>query len=133
MMRQTDQEKISGPARQDDKQQLQKSCTNTAPLLTLALQALQNGTPVSSLPPQIVLGLSAKIGNDALLSILMRQRYRLENTGSFPPQHATATLPFQAVPSEPALADPPDWVATPDILSAPAPAGSIQTGDWTIA
>ncbi len=130
-MRQTEQKKSSEHSEQDKQQNSFRNHTRGGiqdTTLTIAVQALQRGVPLESLPPGMVLELSSRIGNDALVSMLSRQTRNIENPDCTLPVGKTDAHAFEVTHTEVDEAAPPVWDSMPVISM-----GDMTNGGTVIA
>ena len=123
-MQQTEQNRAKAvePTRQQKEQQSHAwPERGQAMALTLALQAVQAGIPLTQMPASMVLALSAEIGNSALLDWMARQGDSLELI--------TARIaPFTITAAPLAALSPPDWAGMPPVQAAPASPSGLAMG-----
>lgn len=130
-MQQTEQNRAKAvePARQQKEQQAHP-LPDYAPAmaLTLALQAVQAGIPLTQMPASMVLALSAEIGNSALLDLMAQQGNSLELITAVPPPLTARTEPFTVTAAPLAALSPPDWAGMPPVQAAPASPSGLAMG-----
>lgn len=120
--------KVSERAVRKEQRQQHKTLRTGAPqALTLAIQAVQAGVPLTHLPPAQLLALSARIGNSALLALMAQQQGRNEFTPAVLPAGEAKTEPMTVAASPLDAAASPDWAALPALQTAPAEASGLNT------
>lgn len=130
-MQQTEQNRAKAvePARQQKEQQSHAWPEHSqAMALTLALQAVQAGIPLTQMPASMVLALSAEIGNSALLDLMAQQGNSLELITAVPPPLAARTEPFTITATPLAALSSPNWAGMPPVQAAPASPSGLAMG-----
>ena len=119
-------DRVVRPAERDAQTQNQRFQPDSGPILTAALQAVQAGVPLQSLPAPVVLALSASVGNSGLLDLLALQSNRRETATAPMEQPSVQTEPFQVGPVPQETVSPPAWTAFPAAQAAPASPAGLQ-------